>query len=156
MSCSCFLVNKRTSRVCVFRMGNSTSSTTARSSPACVQYVQVNIWLLPAELSLYLSEIINLFWYIPTWWISHMFLVFDLPGNGDAELCGDIFQEHLSFLQNGQKCLQRDRHKLQSDRTGRAQRWETSAGGPGSHDRRQDGTSLAFFWVWGGTLIKCS
>lgn len=61
--------------VSVFRMGNSTSTTTARSSPACVQYVQVNIQVLPVLCSYFISEMIHLFWYILVLIWS---LVFDL------------------------------------------------------------------------------
>lgn len=61
--------------VSVFRMGNSTSTTTARSSPACVQYVQVNIQVLPVLCSYFISEMIHLFWCILVLIWS---LVFDL------------------------------------------------------------------------------
>lgn len=29
-----------------------------------------------------------------------------LAGGGVTELCGDIFQDHLPLLQNGQECVQ--------------------------------------------------
>lgn len=47
-------------------MGNSTSSATVRSSPACVQYVQVGIRLLPVQLRHLwsLPGIVGLLWSV--------------------------------------------------------------------------------------------
>lgn len=83
--------------------------------------------------------------FVVCWCLIDSYFVPDLSGSGVTELCGDIFQDHLSLLQNGQKRVQWNWRNLQSYRTGRAQWREENARSLSSDDWSQNGERLVMY-----------